>query len=141
MMNMNSGLYMSINPNTSSKIEKEVKLYEFRNYIPKRKFDKLYVYVTSPVCELKYILLIDDIISYPNTIPENGDGNCEFNQGIKSKHAYQISKVYKLKKPILLDELKEKYGFVPPQGYAYSDRYNDLTKFIESTEKDLVWKK
>ena len=141
MMNTNSGLYMSINPNASSKIEKEVKLYEFRNYIPKRKFDKLYVYVTSPVCELKYILLIDDIISYPNTIPENGDGNCEFNQGIKSKHAYQISKVYKLKKPILLDELKEKYGFVPPQGYAYSDRYNDLTKFIESTEKDLVWKK
>ena len=140
-MNMNSGLYMSINPNASSKKEKEVKLYEFRNYIPKRKFDKLYVYVTSPVCELKYILLIDDIISYPNTIPENGDGNCEFNQGIKSKHAYQISKVYKLKKPILLDELKEKYGFVPPQGYAYSDRYNDLTKFIESTEKDLVWKK
>ena len=141
MMNTNSGLYMSINPNASSKIEKEVKLYEFRNYIPKRKFDKLYVYVTSPVCELKYILLIDDIISYPNTIPENGDGNCEFNQGIKSKHAYQISKVYKLKKPILLDELKEKYGFVPPQGYAYSDRYNALTKFIESTEKDLVWKK
>lgn len=140
-MNMNNGLYMSINPSATSKIEKKVKTYEFRNYIPKRDFDKLYVYVTSPVCELKYILLIDDIISYPNTIPENGDGNFEFNQGTKSKHAYQISKVYKLKKSILLNELKEKYGFVPPQGYAYSDRYSDLTNFVESTEKDLVWKK
>lgn len=138
---MNSGLYVSINPNASSKIEKEIKTYEFRNYIPKRKFDKLYVYVTSPVCELKYILVIDNIISYPNKIPENGDGNYEFNQGIKSKYAYQISKVYKLKTTILLKELKEKYGFVPPQGYAYSDRYGDLTYFIESTDKDLVWKK
>lgn len=138
---MNNGLYMSINPNATSKIENKVKTYEFRNYIPKRKFDKLYVYVTSPVCELKYILLIDEIISYPNTISENGDGNSEFNQGKKSKHAYQISKVYKLKKSILLNELKEKYGFVPPQGYAYSDRYSDLTNFVESTEKDLVWKR
>ena len=138
---MNNGLYMSINPNATLKIEKKAKTYEFRNYIPKRKFDKLYVYVTSPVCELKYILLIDDIISYPSTIPENGDGNYEFNQGIKAKHAYQISKVYKLKNSILLNELKERYGFVPPQGYAYSDRYSDLTNFVESAEKDLVWKK
>ena len=138
---MNNGLYMSINPNASSKIENKAKTYEFRNYIPKKDFDKIYVYVTSPVCELKYILLIDDIISYPSTIPENGDGNYEFNQGIKAKHAYQISKVYKLKNSILLNELKEKYGFVPPQGYAYSDRYSDLTNFVESAEKDLVWKK
>lgn len=138
---MNNALYMSINPSAASKIENKVKTYEFRNYIPKRKFDKLYVYVTGPVYELKYILLIDDVISYPNTIPENGDGNFEFNQGIKAKHAYQIGKVYKLKKTILLNELKEKYGFVPPQGYAYSDRYNDLTEYIESAEKDLLWSK
>ena len=82
---MSKGLYMSINPNATSKIEMKVKTYEFRNYIPKKDFVKLYVYVTSPVCELKYIILIDDIISYPNTIPENGDGNYEFNQGIKAK--------------------------------------------------------
>lgn len=138
---MFSGLYMSINPNASLKIEKEVKIYEFRNYIPKRKFDKLYIYVTSPVCELKYVLLINDIISYPNKIPENGDGNCEFNQGIKSKYAYQISEVYKLNNPLSLNKLKKEFGFAPPQGYAYSDRYSDLTKFVETTKKVLVWKK
>ena len=138
---MNNGLYMSINPIAISKIESKIKTYEFRNYIPKNNFEKIYVYVTSPVCELKYILLIDEIISYPNLIPENGDGNYEFNHGVKAKHAYQISEVYKLAKPLLLTDLKEKFGFVPPQGYAYSDRYIELTNYIELAEKDLIWRK
>ena len=138
---MNSTLYMSINPNATQKIEKKLKNYDFRNYIPKRNFDKLYVYVTSPVCELKYILVIDDIIQVPNTIPETGDGNCDFNNGIKSKYAYQISELYKLEKPIKLKNLKEEYGFAPPQGFAYGDRYSDLSEFIESSKKELVWKK
>lgn len=136
---MNNALYMSIKPDSVQKIEKRIKNYEFRNYIPKRKFNKLYVYVTSPICELKYILIIDNIIEVPNTIPENGDGNYEFNNGIKAKYAYQISKVYKLQKSIKLVELKEMYGFLPPQGFAYDDRYSELSEFLESTEKELIW--
>jgi len=51
---MNNAIYVSINPIATKKIEERKKTYEFRNYIPKKEFDKLYVYVTSPKSELKF---------------------------------------------------------------------------------------
>ena len=138
---MNNAIYVSINPKATKKIEDKIKNYEFRNYIPKQKFNRLYVYVTSPICELKYIMEINNIIVFPEKIIEHGDGNEEFNNGLKTKYAYQINKVYKLSHCISLKELKEKYQFIPPQSFAYKDRYLSLTNDIEQMEKTLIWER
>jgi len=132
-------MYISIKPIYIEKIANHTKMYEFRNFIPKHKVSKLYIYVTKPTCELKYILEISDIIKYPEKLDLNGDGNILFNQGNFYKCAYKISKVSKLNKGIKLNILKEKYGFTPPQGFAYEDRYIKLTKDIEESEKELIW--
>ena len=125
-------IYISIKPIYLRKIESHEKNYEFRNYIPKKEFDTLFVYESYPTCELKYIIQIENIIEFPNKIDELGIGNYEFNNGNMSKYAYQIKSVYMLERPIKLKELKEKYNFNPPQSYAYNDTYKELSEYIIS---------
>ena len=138
---MNNAIFISINPIASNKIEKGIKTYEFRNYIPKKEFNKLYIYVTTPICELKYIMEITNIISTPQKIEIEGDGNEPFNEGKKSKYAYKIDKVYKITHPIKLSTLREKFNFTPPQSYAYETRYQELSAFLEKSDKKLMWKR
>jgi predicted transcriptional regulator len=135
---MNEGIYISINPESMNKIIKGIKNNEFRNYIPKSGFTLLYVYETAPTGKLKYVIEIGEIVSYPDKIEEEGDGNTDFNNGKKTKYAYSISKVEELVNPISLRELKEKFGFLPPQAFSYGKRYPNLTAYIEITEKKLV---
>lgn len=138
---MNNAIFVSINPKAIEKIEKRIKTYEFRNYIPKKSFNKLYVYVTAPICELKYIMEISNVVNIPQQIKEEGDGNNLFNEGKKAKYAYRISKVYKLDRPIELSLLKEKFNFTPPQMYVYKERYQELSKSIDEGAKKLIWKR
>lgn len=136
---MKRGIFISIKPEFTKRIEIGEKNYEFRNYIPKKGFDRLYVYETVPTCSLKYILTIDKIIEYPNTIKEDGFGNDDFNNGLKkSKFAYHILKVEKLNHPISLRELKTRFGFVAPQRYAYDTRYPELVNYINSLPKKEI---
>ena len=133
---MSKAIYVSINTLAVEKIINRKKNHEFRNYIPKREFDTLYVYTTSPKSELKYLLKIGQIIKYPEQILVQGDGNLEFNNGQKSKFAYRIDDIYELENGISLKELKEDYGFVPPQAFAYSDRYPNLTRKLDQEKKN-----
>ena len=135
---MNNGIYVSINPVPVSKIIQGIKNHEFRNYVPKESFQFLYVYVTVPKCELKYVIEIGKIVQYPNRLEVDGDGNTEFNSGNKSKFAYPIKKVYELSNPISLKELKEKFAFVPPQAFSYSKTYPELTDYIQKAEKVVI---
>lgn len=135
---INDGIYVSINPEPISKIMQGIKDYEFRNYIPKKSFKFLYVYVTAPQSELKYVIEIGDIVKYPAKLQSEGNGNMEFNQGKKSKYAYPIIKVYELVDPISLTELKDKFSFVPPQAFSYSETFAKLTKCISEAEKVIV---
>lgn len=129
-------IYISIKPVHLNRIISGEKTYEFRNYIPKDGVDTLFVYESSPVCELRYVIKVGKIIEYPNKILKKGIGNEEFNRGNKkSKYAYEIKEVYKLDKFIPLKVLKEDYGFNPPQAYAYSDRYLKLTDYIINSKK------
>lgn len=139
MINMKKAIYISIKPQYTKLIETGQKNYEFRKYIPKQEIDTLYVYETTPTCKLKYIIEIGEIISYPNKLIKTGYGNDDFNNGIKeSKYAYEIKSVYLLEDPIELKVLREKYGFVPPQSYAYDDRYQKLTNDIKSFKKQKL---
>ena len=105
---------------------------EFLKYIPKEAIDTLFVYETVPTCELKYIIEVEKIVEYRNKINELGYGNADFNAGLKqSKYAYEIKHVDLLENPIGLKELKDVYGFAPPQSYAYDDRYVELTNDIK----------
>lgn len=136
---MTKAIFISIKPEFTKRIESGEKNYEFRKYIPKEEFDKLYVYETVPTCSLKYILTIDKIIEYPDKISEQGYGNDDFNNGLKkSKYAYHISKVEKLNKIISLNDLKNDYSFAPPQSYAYDSRYPELTNYIKNASKDVL---
>lgn len=135
---MAKAIYVSIYPSMVEKIVLGVKNYEFRNYIPKKEFDTLYVYTTSPVCCLKYVLKIKRVIKYPDKILKKGYGNEKFNSGNFSKYAYEIDSVYELSNGFSLRKLKEQYNFTPPQAFAYSDKYSELSKIIESMEKKKI---
>ena len=101
-------IYISIKPIHLNKIIRGEKTYEFRNYVPKKGVDTLFVYESFPTCELRYVIKIGEIIKYPNKIVKKGVGNDEFNRGDKkSKYAYEIKEVYKLDKFIPLKFLKE----------------------------------
>lgn len=133
---MKKGIYLSIKSEFTKKIETGEKNYEFRKYYPKQKIDVLYVYETTPTCSLKYIIEIGNIIEYPNKILKKGYGNIDFNNGLKkSKYAYEIKHVDILENPIDLSQLREKYNFVPPQGYAYDEKYPELTRDINDSKK------
>lgn len=136
---MKKGIFISIKPEFTKRIEVGEKNYEFRKYIPKEEFDKLYVYETVPTCSLKYIITIDKIVKYPNKIKEKGYGNDDFNNGLKkSKFAYHILKVEKLDNSIPLKELKTRFGFAAPQSYAYDTRYPELVNYINTLSKKIV---
>ena len=137
-MSDETGIYVSINPNSTFKIVHGTKKYEFRNYIPKSNFKFLYVYVTAPKSELRYIVEIGEIVKYPNMLVGNSDGVSEFNEGTKSKYAYPVIKVYELINPISLNELRKKYAFSAPQAFAYDNAYPALTNYIKSMEKQLI---
>ena len=132
---MKKAIYLSIKPKFTKKIETGEKDYEFRKYVPKDEIDTLFVYETVPTCQLKYIIELGKIVEYPDKINELGYGNADFNAGLKqSKYAYEIKHVDLLENPICLKELKDVYGFAPPQSYAYDDRYEKLTNDIKLAE-------
>lgn len=136
---MKKGIFISIKPEFTKRIEIGEKNYEFRKYIPKESFDKLYVYETTPTCSLNYILTIDKVVEYPNKINEKGYGNDDFNNGLKkSKYAYHILRVEKLDNPISLKALKSKFEFTAPQSYAYDSRYPELVNYINGLSKTVV---
>jgi predicted transcriptional regulator len=132
-------IFLSIKPKYVQKIVHKEKNYEFRNYYPKVDIDKLYVYESAPISALKYVIEIGKVVVYPNKINEVGYGNSDFDKGLKSiKYAYEISKVYELDKSLSLNDLKSKFAFTAPQGYAYDDRYKELADYIEKVDKKLI---
>lgn len=135
---LTNGIYVSIKQGPTSKIVQGIKNYEFRNYIPKKSFKFMYIYVTAPQSQLKYIIEIGKIVKYPEKLELDGDGNFDFNQGKKSKYAYSIIKVYELTNPISLQELKNKFDFVPPQAFSYAETYPELTRYMLIAEKELI---
>ncbi len=133
-------IYLSIHIGPVSKIITGLKTHEFRNYIPKKEFEYIFVYVTVPIKELKYIIKVGEIVEENSKIKYEGDGNAEFNKGLITKFAYEILEVYELEKPIPLQTLKEKYKFNPPQAFAYGNKYKELSKDILNQNKKLIIK-
>ncbi|MEZ6255730.1 MAG: hypothetical protein R3B92_03100 [Patescibacteria group bacterium] len=124
---MENEVLFSLKPQFAELIEKKKKTHEFRKYQPKTAPTRLWFYITSPVSELIYIADVKPVVQYPNRIPTIGYGNEDFNNGLKkSKFAFPITHLYKLKQPLTLKTLKDKYGFTAPQGFAYMRKYPKL---------------
>lgn len=132
---MENAIFISIKPIHVNNIIKGLKEFEFRNYIPKKSFDTIFVYTTIPVAKLEYILKVDYIVEYPEKITIESESVEEFNKGNLTKYAYHISKIYELDNHITLRKLKTDFDFSPPQAFAYDKKYNELIKYIEKANK------
>ncbi len=128
---MQASVFMSIKEIHINRILEKTKNHEFRSKKPKNKFKYIIVYIPTPIKELKYILKVKEPITTPNKILIDGFGNQKFNEEQKEKYAYPIESVFEIKRPIKLQELKEKFGFTAPQSFAYGEKYNKLLKYIE----------
>lgn len=133
-------IFISLKPEFAKLIKEQRKTYEFRKYRPKKSVQGLIIYVTQPTAKLKYITKTKVPTEYPETIPENGIGNKEFNQGKKkSKYAFPILELRELNNPIPLKVLQRKFGFHPPESFIYGDTYPDLVEFLQEQETKKVF--
>lgn len=128
---VNNSVFMSIKDVHTNRILQRIKNHEFRTKKPINKIEYIIVYVPTPIKELKYILKVSEPIISPNKILVEGYGNEKFNEENKLKYAYPIKNVFEINKPLKLSELRENFGFVAPQSFAYGERYNELLKYIE----------
>ena len=128
---------ISIKPEHTKKIEEQLKNYEFRSYLIKD-IKTMYVYESNTSC-LKYIMVIDNVVHYPDKIDENGIGNREFNNHMKYEYAYHIAHLYKLNKPITLTELKSRFKFYAPQKYTLATSHPELIEHINKLDKTMIF--
>lgn len=135
---MLNSVVLSIKPFYSNLILNKEKTYEFRNFKPKNFTSYFWVYESTPSKFLKYIMKIKDPIIFPNKAQGLSYGVDRFNSGeMKNKYAYEIERIYLLKKPLSMKFLKEELNFTPPQAYTYICNNPDLKKYIENNV-DLI---
>lgn len=128
---MKDAVFMSIKEIHINRILSKIKNHEFRTKKPKKDFSYIIVYVPTPIKELKYVLKVKRPVASPNKINIDGYGNKEFNNASTEKYAYPIESVYKINKPLKLDNLKQKFKFTAPQSFAYGAKYKELLEYID----------
>ncbi|KAK2049765.1 hypothetical protein LZ31DRAFT_548943 [Colletotrichum somersetense] len=112
-------IFISIHPEHMEEIISGRKNHEFRNYKIPHTVSRMWLYITQPVAELKYMACFSDAKS-PGEIGEDGIGNAEFNQKKGSKFAYHLYKLYELNDPLSLQYMMDRdYLHGPPQKYTY----------------------
>ncbi|KAK2597836.1 hypothetical protein N8I77_012597 [Diaporthe amygdali] len=119
-----SDIIISVHPDHAEQIAEGVKTHEFRNYRIPQTVARIWMYITKPVCALKYMATISGAKEPGEISPDDsGVGNEEFNQGKGPKFAYELKQVYQLNNPVSLKRMKEngwveeapaKYVYVPP---------------------------
>ncbi len=113
-------IILSIYPEHVEKIANGTKDHEFRNYKIPVTVKRFWIYVTRPVCELRYMAVVSSAKEPGEIDSSSGVGNAQFNGGMKSKFAYALEQVYELNNPVSL-QLMKKNGWMegPPQKYSY----------------------
>ncbi|KAI0450939.1 hypothetical protein F5B21DRAFT_488871 [Xylaria acuta] len=116
-----SDIMVSLHPEHIARIVDRSKNHEFRAWRIPHQVSRIWVYITRPESELRYMCRFGEPKMPGEIEDEKGIGNVEFNQGKKTaKFAYEILQVYELNNPVSLDEMKRK-GWVAgaPQKYTY----------------------
>ncbi|OLN85284.1 hypothetical protein CCHL11_04359 [Colletotrichum chlorophyti] len=114
-------IFISIHPEHMEHIVAGTKNHEFRNYKIPNTVLRMWLYVTKPASELRYMACISHA-KVPGEIDEDGIGNAEFNQKKPSgsKFAYHLQKLYELNDAVPLQEMEDlEWLKGPPQKYSY----------------------
>ncbi|MDO9537937.1 MAG: hypothetical protein Q7J68_06425 [Thermoplasmata archaeon] len=136
-------ILLSIKPEFVEKIFTGEKRFEFRKQIPKQRFDKVFIYESSPTQNIVGWFSIGRIIKgHPNHVWKTckSEGGIEENRyfeycnGNAKMYAFEINEVHKFNEPINPFEIKK--DFVPPQNFAYfetaSTFFNELENYSRS---------
>ncbi|KAI1304032.1 hypothetical protein F5Y03DRAFT_181108 [Xylaria venustula] len=116
-----SDIMVSLHPEHIARIVDRTKNHEFRVWKIPQQVSRIWIYVTRPESQLRYMCLFSEPKAPGELEDEEGVGNVDFNQGkMAAKFAYEILQVYELNNPVSLDEMKRK-GWVAgaPQKYTY----------------------
>ncbi|KAL0941877.1 uncharacterized protein CTRU02_204640 [Colletotrichum truncatum] len=116
-----SDIFISIHPEHMDNIVAGTKDHEFRSYKIPSTVSRMWMYITKPASELRYMACISEA-KVPGEIDEDGIGNADFNRHKLpgAKFAYRLYEVYELNDPVPLGEMQEN-GWLhgPPQKYNY----------------------
>lgn len=131
--------------NYMQEIVRREKNYEFRRYRIKSSVLRVWFYLNAPLSSIVYICEIDPARTRGeghDALPEDGRGNHEFNTYHKDwdgyNFAYRIRSVRKLRQPLTLGILREKYDFkLAPRGLVYL--HAQIANDVPWDEQELVW--
>ncbi|KAB5542978.1 hypothetical protein GE09DRAFT_1134109 [Coniochaeta sp. 2T2.1] len=115
-----SDIILSIHPEPMELIANGLKTHEFRNYSIPNTVSRMWMYITVPIQELRYMAAIGPA-KQPGEIDDNGIGNREFNAGTSGcQYAYELLQVYQINNPVSLATMKQKgWAEGAPQKYIY----------------------
>ncbi|KAJ7110356.1 hypothetical protein C8R43DRAFT_1042366 [Mycena crocata] len=132
-------ILISIKTPHMNNIVSRVKNHEFRKYLISRSVERMWLYVSSPDQTLRYIAIVSQGKVPGEIEDEAGLGNTDFNESYKTEasHAYEIIHLHKLRVPLHISVLKERYGISPPQRYAYTPK--PLLDDIKLEEQELLF--
>lgn len=133
---MLNSIILSIKPKYCKLILRREKVFEFRNFKPKKFSLYFWVYESNPTKQIKYLMKIKEPVVFPDKLGGDGYGNHRFNSGeMKAKYAYEIEELYSIEKPLDMIILKEAYRFTPPQSYTYLQNNVELFSYIRGNCK------
>ncbi|KAK8111413.1 uncharacterized protein PG998_007870 [Apiospora kogelbergensis] len=119
-MSERSDIIISIYGEHVKRMVERTKTHEFRSWKMPESVHRVWVYITKPASELRYMFLVGP----PKTrgeIDDDGIGNAEFNAGKKkaATYAYEVLQAYELNNPVSLETMKQHGWPTAPQKYAY----------------------
>ena len=110
---MNTELIYSLKPIYANLILNKQKDREFRTVKPKILPKRIWFYISAPESKLMYLGDVGDFLNIT-----------------EKEFAYPILHFYKIKEPISLTDLKNKFGFSAPQSFVYLDKYKELKNYL-----------
>ncbi|KAK3394920.1 hypothetical protein B0H63DRAFT_462387 [Podospora didyma] len=114
-------ILISIHPEPTEAIVDGTKDHEFRNYKFPPNVLRCWIYVTKPVGEVRYMVVLGPAKEPGEIDSDSGVGNAEFNDGTSGyKFAHHLVQVYELNNPVPLADMKDNgLGDGPPNRHRY----------------------
>ncbi|KAJ6463900.1 hypothetical protein C8R45DRAFT_877862 [Mycena sanguinolenta] len=132
--------------NYMQNIVRQEKNFEFRRYRISDSVQRIWFYLNAPFSHIAYICEIDPARTRnpgDPPLPEDGIGNAEFNterggEWERYDYAYRIRSVWRIKEPIGLKTMKEKYDLKgAPRGLVYVPEL--MASEVIWDQQECVW--
>lgn len=115
-----SDIIISIYGENVTRMIERTKTHEFRAWKIPESVHRVWVYITKPASELRYMFLLGPPQT-PGEVEGDGIGNADFNAGRKKSaaFAYEVLDIYELNNPVSLELMKKNGWPAAPQRYAF----------------------